>query len=720
MPGNHEYQTPNAAGYFNYFCPTATNCVFPGGTQQKYYSYNLGNWHIVSLNSEIEIAAGSAQMQWLQQDLAANRGGCIAAVFHKPYYNSGTSHGRELAMKPFWDILYAARADIVLNGHEHVYERFAKQNANSAAVADGVRQFTVGTGGAGANTFGTISPNSQARGTAQGVAKFTLNDTGYQWSFMPVAGATYSDTGSDVCNPEPPVSITAPTANAVVQGSAVALAATASTTVAGVQFKVDGTNVGTEDTTSPYGVTWNSTTASEGQHSITAVARDNAGQITTSSPVSVTVDNVPDTTGTVEKRVNASSDDAEQTSGAAPVLNSTDLELVTDAAAQTIGMRFTGVTVPRGANVTKAYVQFTTDETGTATTSLTIRAEASDNAATFTTATNNVSSRPRTTAAVTPAWAPAAWTVIDEAGANQRTPDLSAVIREVTGRSGWASGNALAVVINGSGKRVARAFDAQLGSAPLLHVEYQIGTAPSVPTGLTATAQSSSQVNLSWSASTGAVAGYRVYRNGTQVATSTGTTYSNTGLTAGTAYSYTVAAYDTAGNVSAQSAPVSVTTPSGTTTQTLTFLAIADATVRSDTPTTPNGTATIVEVDNSPLMDFLVKFNVTIPAGKTVTSAKLRLYDVEASVKGGDVYRTANTSWTETVTWSNAPAADATPLGSLGAVAVNTWYEVDVKQAVSGSALHSFRMRSPNTDGADYRSKEGGSATAPQLVIVVQ
>ena len=204
------------------------------------------------------------------------------------------------------------------------------------------------------------------------------------------------------------------------------------------------------------------------------------------------------------------------------------------------------------------------------------------------------------------------------------------------------------------------------------------------------------------------------------MATSTGTTYSNTGLTAGTAYSYTVAAYDTAGNVSAQSAPVSVTTPSGTTTQTLTFLAIADATVRSDTPTTPNGTATIVEVDNSPLMDFLVKFNVTIPAGKTVTSAKLRLYDVEASVKGGDVYRTANTSWTETVTWSNAPAADATPLGSLGAVAVNTWYEVDVKQAVSGSALHSFRMRSPNTDGADYRSKEGGSATAPQLVIVVQ
>ena len=406
VPGNHEYQTPNAAGYFNYFCPTATNCVFPGGTQQKYYSYNLGNWHIVSLNSEIEITAGSDQMQWLQQDLGANTGRCVAAMFHKPYYNSGTSHGREVAMKPFWDILYAAKADIILNGHEHVYERFAKQNANGAAMADGIRQFTVGTGGAGANTFGTISPNSQARGTAQGVAKFTLNDTGYQWSFMPVAGATYSDTGSDVCNnasgdPAPNVSLTTPAANAVVRSS-VALAATATdnTAVAGVQFKVDGTNVGTEDTTSPYGVTWNSTAASEGQHSITAVARDNAGQITTSNPVNVTVDNVPDTTGTVEKRVNAGSDDAEQTSGAAAVLNSTDLELVTDAAAQTIGMRFTGVTVPRNANVTKAYIQFTTDETGTAATSLTIRAEASDNATTFTTATNNVSSRARTTTAV--------------------------------------------------------------------------------------------------------------------------------------------------------------------------------------------------------------------------------------------------------------------------------------------------------------------------------
>ena len=651
-------------------------------------------------------------------------------MFHKPYYNSGTSHGRELAMKPFWDILYAARADIILNGHEHVYERFAKQNANGAAVADGIRQFTVGTGGAGANTFGTISPNSQARGTAQGVAKFTLNDTGYQWSFMPVAGATYSDTGSDVCNnasgdPAPNVSITAPAANAVVNGSAVALAATATdnTTVAGVQFKVDGTNVGTEDTTSPYGVTWNSTTASEGQHSITAVARDNAGQTTTSNPVIVTVDNVPDTTGTVEKRVNASSDDAEQTSGAAAVLNSTDLELVTDAAAQTIGMRFTGVTVPRNANVTKAYIQFTTDETGTAATSLTIRAEASDNATTFTTATNNVSSRARTTAAAT--WAPAAWNVIDEAGANQRTPDLSAVLREVTNRSGWASGNALAFIVNGSGKRVARAFDAQLGSAPLLHVEYQIdNTAPSMPTGLTATAQSSSQINLSWSAATDnvAVAGYRVYRNGTQVATSTGTTYSNTGLTAGTTYSYTVAAYDTAGNVSPQSTSVNATTPpAGTTPQTLTFAAVADATVRSDTPATNYGGATFLEVDNSPVQDLLVKFIVTVPAGKTVASAKLRLYDVEASVKGGDVYRTAGTAWTEgAVTWSNAPAADATPLGGLGAVAVNTWYEVDVKQAVAGSATYSFRMRSPNTDGADYRSKDGGSATAPQLVIVVQ
>ena len=142
------------------------------------------------------------------------------------------------------------------------------------------------------------------------------------------------------------------------------------------------------------------------------------------------------------------------------MLNSTDLELVTDAAAQTIGMRFTGITVPRNANVTKAYIQFTTDETGTAATSLTIRAEASDNATTFTTATNNVSSRARTTAAAN--WTPAAWTVVDEAGVNPH-PDLSAVLREVTNRSGWASGNALAFIVNGTGKRVARAFDAQLG-----------------------------------------------------------------------------------------------------------------------------------------------------------------------------------------------------------------------------------------------------------------
>ncbi len=730
--GNHDYHTAGASGYFGYFCPSAANCVFPGGTQRPYYSYDRGNWHIVSLDSEVDFAAGSTQLQWLQQDLAANPGKCVAALFHKPYYNSGLSHGRSLAMKSFWDVLYAAKADVILNGHEHLYERFAKQNANSVAVSDGIRQFTVGTGGSTNNTFGTLLPNSQAQGTTQGVIKLSLSDTGYQWQFMPVAGTTYSDTGSDTCNntsgnPAPSVTVTAPTQNAVVSGASVTLAANATdnTGVSGVQFKLDGVNVGAEDTTAPYEVTWDSTTAAEGQRQITAVARDIDDQTTTSAQVTVTVDNIPDTTATVESRILTSSDDAEQKANVAPVLNSSDLELVTDGSAQTVGLRFTNINVPRGATITKAYVQFSVDEAGSTATSLSLRGEAIDNAATFTTAVNNVSGRPLTAAAV--GWTPPAWTVLGEAGAGQRTPDLTSIVSEITSRSGWVSNNALAILITGSGRRNANARDGSLGPAPLLHVEYSLApadtTAPSAPSGLTATPQSSSQINLAWTAATDnvGVTGYRIFRNDLQIATSATTSYNDSGLTANTTYSYAVEAYDAAGNTSPRTAAVNATTLVASGPQTLTFRATADATILSGSANSNFGGTNTLEGDSNPVSDFLLKFDLTGLAGKTITSAKLSLYNVNASVKGGAFYRTISTSWTETgVTWNNAPAPDATAFATLGAVSTNQWYDVNVMSLLTGDGTYSFRVKGPSSDGVHYRSKEVGITTAPVLTVVVQ
>jgi acid phosphatase type 7 len=188
-PGNHEYHTSGAAGYFAYF-PVAA-----------YYSYDLGSWHLIALNSEISVSSGSAQEQWLRNDLAATTKPCILAYWHRPRFSSGSNHGSSSSMGPLWSALYVHSADVVLNGHEHVYERFAKQNPSGQADPQGIRQFTVGTGGASHYGFSTPLPTSEVRNSnAFGVLKLTLRANAYDWHFVPVVGATFTDSGSNSCN----------------------------------------------------------------------------------------------------------------------------------------------------------------------------------------------------------------------------------------------------------------------------------------------------------------------------------------------------------------------------------------------------------------------------------------------------------------------------------------------------------------------------------------
>jgi hypothetical protein len=200
-PGNHEYSTLDAAAYFAYFGSAA------GDPSKGYYSYNLGEWHVIVLNtslgcSPISCAAGSPQEQWLRADLAANPKTCTLAYWHHPRFNSGTSAGDNPDVGPFWNALYQMNAEVVLNGHEHVYERFAPQTPN--AVADpvrGIRQFTVGTGGRSHYSFGTIQPNSEVReANTYGVLKLTLHATSYDWTFIPVAGSSFTDSGTGTCH----------------------------------------------------------------------------------------------------------------------------------------------------------------------------------------------------------------------------------------------------------------------------------------------------------------------------------------------------------------------------------------------------------------------------------------------------------------------------------------------------------------------------------------
>jgi hypothetical protein len=190
VPGNHEYVTPGASGYFDYFGINA------GPHGLGYYSFDLGAWHIVALNSNIPVSAGSTQGAWLRADLAANRSRCTLAYWHHPRFSSG-QHGNQEQMHDFWRILHEASAEIILSGHDHVYERFAPQDADGFPdPARGVRQFVAGTGGARPYAFASLRANSEVRMSMLGVLKLTLSAHGYDWEFISVAGPGDSGTAS--------------------------------------------------------------------------------------------------------------------------------------------------------------------------------------------------------------------------------------------------------------------------------------------------------------------------------------------------------------------------------------------------------------------------------------------------------------------------------------------------------------------------------------------
>ena len=199
VPGNHDYYTPGAAGYFGYFGARA------GNPAEGYYSFDVGAWHIVTLNTNCAAIGGcgegSAQLEWLRADLAAHPTQCTLALSHHPRYSSG-GHDADVDMVPIWEVLHAAGAEVVLSGHDHTYERFAPQDpAGQLDIDGGIRQFVVGTGGAGLYAFGTIRPNSEVRdNTTFGVLKLTLRPASYEWMFVPVEGGTFTDAGSTVCH----------------------------------------------------------------------------------------------------------------------------------------------------------------------------------------------------------------------------------------------------------------------------------------------------------------------------------------------------------------------------------------------------------------------------------------------------------------------------------------------------------------------------------------
>lgn len=196
VPGNHDYATSGAAGYFAYFGERA------GDPAASWRAVDVGAWRVYLLDSECGQTAGCAmddQVAWLREDLAAHPDACLLATWHRPRYSSGP-HGSNRSVQPLWEAFADAGGDVVLNGHDHLYERFAPLDATGEPAGGGIREFVVGTGGAQLYRFGTPLPASEARAeTTFGVLELVLRPDGYDWSFRGALGSPYQDAGSGPC-----------------------------------------------------------------------------------------------------------------------------------------------------------------------------------------------------------------------------------------------------------------------------------------------------------------------------------------------------------------------------------------------------------------------------------------------------------------------------------------------------------------------------------------
>ena len=244
-----------------------------------------------------------------------------------------------------------------------------------------------------------------------------------------------------------------------------------------------------------------------------------------------------------------------------------------------------------------------------------------------------------------------------------------------------------------------------------------VPVAPGAPTDLQAAAANGTRVDVAWKAPGGeaAPAGYKLYRDGAPLATTTTPTYADGNVEPGTRYAYEVRAFDARGGLSAAAGPALATTPPLR--EVITVTPSDDASLSGAVPSANYGASAALEGDADPVQDFLLKFTLSGIGTRKVASVKLRLYCVNPAPQGGTIHRAAESSWTEqTVSWNGAPAAGDS-LASLGRVAAGSWYEVDVTPLVSGDGSFSLRVANSSPDGADYSSKEGSHA--PQLVVTL-
>ncbi|MEK6275747.1 MAG: DNRLRE domain-containing protein, partial [Actinomycetota bacterium] len=556
--GNHEYLTSGgtdcnsanagAAGHFRYYGAAA------GTPGQGYYSFDVGTWHLIALNSSCGDAGGcspsSPQGQWLQADLDSHQNMCTLAFWHIPLFSSG---GRASSnTQSFWNVLYAEEADLILAGHDHTYERFAPQTPTGALDnARGIRSFVVGSGGANHTSFVTTAQNSEVRNDSTfGVLKLTLHENSYDWVFQPEAGAAFTDSGTSACHGpipdnEPPSAPTNLTATAV-GGSRVNLAWTASTdnvAVIGYEIYRGGTLIGTSSTASYTDLTVQPNTT----YSYQVRAYDQPGNRSPFSNTAIVTTGPPD-----EVLTFAPVDDTYILSGSPNASFGTQGSMGVDLSPEAnMLLKFAVSGIGPGRTVVSATLRLHCVDPSTMGGAVRRAAHSSwsEQSVTWNTA---------------PAGEP---TSVDSLGSvtvgNWYGLNVSPLVTgdgPVSFRMTSSSTNGADYATKEGAAGLAPQLVLQVAGSPTPDTE-----PPTRPSGLSATANSSTRIDLAWTGSTDnvGVTGYRIYRDGSLLTTvgATPTSYSDTTVADSTTYTYTVSAIDAMNNESPQSDPASATTP---------------------------------------------------------------------------------------------------------------------------------------------------------------
>jgi hypothetical protein len=701
--GNHEYLTSGgtgcttanagAAGYFQYFGAAA------GAAGQGYYSFDIGTWHIIALNTNCGNAGGcgpsSPQYKWLQADLAAHTNLCTLAYWHIPLFSSG---GRANAnSQQFWNLLYTYNADLILTGHDHIYERFAPQTpAGALDPVNGITEFIVGTGGADHTSLTTIAANSLVRNASTyGVLKLTLHAASFDWQFVPEAGKTFTDSGSTACHGSVP--------NTPTPTSTLATTNTPTTTPTALGTATI-TSVPTDTPTPTETLTVSGTLTPASTATDTPTPTDTSAAINSPTPT-----NTPtDTPIATQTGVNTPTNTPTDTPTATPTTTQTGTNTSTPTPTATVGV--SSVTfLP----VADTYVNAgsTGSNFGSATT---MRLDASpDNHAYLRFTISGLSgtitqARLLLFANNSDSSGIRAWSVSDNSWGEltmnyTNAPSLGSQIASLGSfAAGWVTLDVISY-ITGNGtysigvtnlSSTAISIDSRESGAnsPQLIITYSGFLEPTFTPTSAATPTSTS----------------------TPIPTSVFTPTSTATLTVTPTPSVT----PTSGSVNTPTptfTPLPPPTPTSTPAiSSVTFIPVADTYVDAASPTNNHGSSTTLRLDGSPDVHAYLRFTISGLSG-TITQVRLLLFANNSDSSGIRAWALSDNTWGElSMNYINAPALGS-QIASLGSFAAG-WVTLDVASYITGNGTYSIGVTNLSSTAISVDSRESG-ANAPQLVI---